>query len=133
MKRLLFLICMVCVCCFSHARNVTVSVTDEPASEVLRVIVEQTGMNFVYPSDLLADVRVTVDAVDMPLKKVLAAMFRGTDIVCRIKGRDIILKRKKMRKAAPRAAVAPALEIPSAEAPHMLEEVVVVVSCVVLA
>lgn len=117
---------MVCVCCFSHARNVTVSVTDEAASEVLRVIVEQTGMNFVYPSDLLADVRVTVDAVDIPLKKVLAAMFRGTDIVCRIKGRDIILKRKKMRKVAPRAAVAPALEIPSAEAPHMLEEVVVV-------
>lgn len=76
------------------ARNVTVHASERPAAEVFRSIVAQTGMNFVYSSDLLRDVSVTVDADNQPLKKVLSRMFRNTDIAFRIKDDNIVLKRR---------------------------------------
>lgn len=80
-----------------NARNVTVHVEDCPAESVFRDIMVQTGKNFVYSSDLLKGIKVTVNACDRPLKKVLADMFRGYDIEFRIKGNDVILKSKSRR------------------------------------
>lgn len=54
MKRTLLLLMMsVCFCAIGVARNVTLKAVDRPASVVFRSIVSQTGMNFVYSSDLL--------------------------------------------------------------------------------
>ena len=55
---------MVCL-----AQNVTLKVKDEAAAVVFRSIIEQTGKNFVYSSELLDGVTVTVDAKNKPLKK----------------------------------------------------------------
>ncbi len=81
------------------AQNVTIHATDRPADEVFHSLMEQTGRNFVYPSDLLTDMRVTVSATRRPLAEVLKQMFQNTDIKYSLKGTDVILKRAKPSKA----------------------------------
>lgn len=82
----------------AEGRNIDISAVDRPAAEVFRMIVEQTDYNFVYSSELLKNLRLTVDAKDKPLKKVLSDIFHDTDIAYKIKGKNIILSRKKAQK-----------------------------------
>lgn len=77
------------------AQKVTVDVVNEPAAAVFRSLITQTGKNFVYSSDILEGVKVTVKAKDRPLKKVLAEMFDGTGIEWKIAGDNVLLKRGK--------------------------------------
>ena len=44
------------------AQDITLKATDRPAAEVFRSIMNQTDRNFVYSSELLNDMRITVDA-----------------------------------------------------------------------
>ncbi|MDE6697051.1 MAG: TonB-dependent receptor [Muribaculaceae bacterium] len=80
------------------ARDITVKATDRPAAEVFRSIMQQTDRNFVYSSDLLKDMRITVDVNKRPLKRVLDEIFRDTDIEYKIKGKNVVLKKKKAEK-----------------------------------
>lgn len=80
------------------AQDITLKATDRPAAEVFRSIMQQTDRNFVYSSELLKDMRITVDAKNKPLKKVLDDIFRGTNIEYKIKGRNVVLKKKKAVK-----------------------------------
>lgn len=98
MKQLLFIIGLLSIPLLSVGQNVSISAADRPAAEVFRNIVEQTGMNFVYSSDILKDLRISVEAQDKPLRKVLDGMFCGTGIEYRIKGDNVILRRRKIRK-----------------------------------
>ena len=81
-----------------QAQNVTVKAVDRPAAEVFRSIMEQTDRNFVYSSDLLKDMRITVSADRKPLKKVLEEIFRDSDIRYELKGKNVILKKKKSKE-----------------------------------
>ncbi len=120
---------MLCISAVCMARNVTVRAVDEPAASVFRSIVEQTGKNFVYSSDLLKDMHVSVNVADVPLEKALTAMFRDTDIEWKIKGNNIVLKRRRKRaaeKTARENRQMPTVGVPRTEKPNMLEEVVVV-------
>lgn len=110
------------------AQNVTIKATGQPAANVFRSIIEQTGKNFVYSSELLKDVKISVTANNEPLKKVLADMFRNTDIEYRIKGKNVILKRRKnnpkpvpLQKKTNEPTVVPQTDISK-----MLDEVIVV-------
>lgn len=119
---------MLCVAAICMAQNVTVKAVNEPAATVFRTIVEQTGLNFVYSSDLLRGLRVSVDVHDKSLEHTLSVIFKNTDIVYEIRGKNIILRRP-VRQAAPvRKPVIPAPQINMNfyAAPEMLEEVVVV-------
>lgn len=78
----------------SMARNVTVHAVSQPAESVFKELMEQTGKNFIYSSRVLNGVRVTVDATDRPLERVLDDMFKGTDITYTIKGNNVTLKRR---------------------------------------
>lgn len=120
---------MLCISAVCMARNVTVRAVDEPAASVFRCIVDQTGKNFVYSSDLLKDMRVSVNVADVPLEKALTAMFRDTDIEWKIKGNNIVLKRRRKRASEMTAREnrqMPTVVVPRTEKPNMLEEVVVV-------
>lgn len=120
------ILCFVVVC---QARNVTIRAVDQPAPEVVRSIAGQTGKNFVYPSELLRDMRVSVDVTDRPLKEALAIMFGNTEIEWKIKGRNIILKRRVKKAITETKSNGNRLRLVDAapvEAPEMLEEVVVV-------
>ena len=125
MKRFILFI-MLCVSTVCMAQNVSIRAVNKPASVVFRSIVEQTGKNFVYSSDLLEDVRVSANVKDKSLEEVLSIIFKGTDIEYEIRGKNIILKkaRKPEKRASKPAAdiVTPALSIE----PKMLEEVIVV-------
>ena len=120
------MLCFVAVC---QARNVTIRAVDQPAPAVVRSLAGQTGKNFVYPSELLRDMRVSVDVTDRPLKETLTIMFRNTEIEWKIKGRNIILKRrvkKAITKTKSNENHLRPIDLASIEAPEMLEEVVVV-------
>ncbi len=96
MMRTIFLLGALFLCAFgAFAQNVTVRAVNRPAAEVFRSIMEQTDKNFVYSSDLLKEMKITVDANKKPLKKVLNEIFRDTDIIYELKGKNVILKRKK--------------------------------------
>lgn len=129
MKRFVLSI-MLCVSAVCMAQNVTIRAVNQPASVVFRSIVEQTGKNFVYSSELLRDMRVSVNVKNKPLKHTLSIIFRDSDIDYQIKGRNIILKRKpkpKKRNQKPIVSESsPIIPAQSAIVPKMLEEVVVV-------
>lgn len=121
---LMLLVCVFTVC---RAQNVTVKADNKPAAEVFRSIVEQTGKNFVYPSEILEGVRVTVDATDRPLKRVLRDIFVNTDVKFRIKGNNIILSRKDVKRVE-RAGAPPTVAVLTefySEPSNMLPEVIV--------
>ena len=131
MKRCLSLIA---ICLFFAvalcAQKVSVKAINQPAAVVFRSLVEQTGKNFVYSSDLLKDVRVTVSADRKPLKAVLNEMFHDSDIEFKIKGNNVVLKRrkkqakKKAKKTAPPSQAAGVIaKVPET---RMLDELLVV-------
>lgn len=79
------------------AQNVTIHARNQPAAAVFRQLIEQTGKNFVYSSELLQDFKVTLNAKNKPLNYVLSEMFHNTSIEYKIKGNNVILKRKKQK------------------------------------
>ena len=91
MKRLIVSVMALVICgAVCMAQNVTIRAVDRPAAEVFRGIVEQTGKNFVYSSDILKGVRVSVDVKDRPLRQTLSIMFKGKGIEYRVKGLSLI-------------------------------------------
>lgn len=87
------------VCCQNvAAANVTVRAVKADAATVFARIMAQTGLNFVYASDLLKGVEVSVDAKDCPLEEVLDRMFAGHGIEYKIKGDNVVLMRSKKQR-----------------------------------
>lgn len=125
MKHTLFVIMILCAVLTASARGITVDADNRAAEEVFREIMEQTGKNFVYQADAMCDVKVTVHARKRSLKRVLSDMFSGTDVRYKIRGNDIVLSRRRLRKSPLPAAVRYYMD---AEGPRELEEVVVVAS-----
>lgn len=80
------------------AQNITIRAVERPAQEVFRKIMEQTDMNFVYSTDLLKNKKISVDAANKPLRQVLNEIFKDGDITYKIKGKNVILKRKEKGK-----------------------------------
>lgn len=120
---------MLCFSAVCMAGNVTLKAVNQPASVVFRSIVEQTGKNFVYSSELLKDMSVSVNVKNKSLKSTLDAIFKDSDIEYKIKGKNIILKRKpkpKKHKSKSAVVVKP-LSIPKQDiaVPKMLDEVIV--------
>lgn len=113
MRTAMILLCAMLLHLTATAQRVTLHATDRPASEVFREIVSQTGKNFVYSSELLEGVTVSVDAERKPLDDVLRAMFRGTDIRYRIKGKNVILSRRKRRPLRSGGVLAPQAPVPT--------------------
>lgn len=107
MKRIVWLILCILAVIPVSAQRVTLKADNVPAATAFRSLMEQSGKNFVYSSDLLKGLRVTIDVRNKPLNKVLKHMFRGTDIEFSIKGRQIILKRRPRPKTPPRRREVP--------------------------
>lgn len=132
MKRCLLLLAIFFAMTLSiHAQNVSVNANNQPAAKVFRTLLEQTGKNFVYSSELLKDMKVSVKAENKPLEWVLSEIFSGTDIEYKIKGNNVILKRKAVKRTAvkPKLGSNPVSQgeqhQPSVKS-RMLDEVIVV-------
>ena len=128
MKRIMLVILVaLSAVAVASAQKVPLHAVNQPAASVFRSIMEQTGKNFVYSSNLLKDVTVTVDADQKSLKNVLSEIFEGTAIEFRMKGNNVILKRKVSKikpTVAPRTERAPQT-VPIPRGANELEEVVV--------
>lgn len=133
MKQLIILLVAFTFPLFLKAQKVTINVINQPASVVFRSIIEQTGKNFVYSSEILKDMKITVKAHKQPLKKVLNDIFRGTDIEYKIKGNNVILKQNRHNKKPGIKSVPPSslnpgaikTAIPAMDTITMLDEVLV--------
>lgn len=135
MKRYLALVAICAASGFSSiAQNVTINAVNQPAAIVFRSLITQTGKNFVYSSELLRDLRVTVRATNKPLKKVLAEMLGDTGIEFKVNGDNVILKKRKRKpnKTKPKPPAKPATHHTPSPPPQpkvktrMLDEVIVV-------
>lgn len=130
MKRFLLLMMILsCITLTTNSQKVSIEAVNKPAASVFRSLIEQTGKNFIYSSELLKDVKVTVKAKNQPLKDVLSYMFADTHIEYKIKGNNVILKRKKLprkRMKTPKHNLTIPKAAPPSDNVKMLDEVVVV-------
>lgn len=128
MKRVAVIIILLGLALAVQAQSVTVKAVDQPAAEVFRVIVEQTGKNFVYSSELLKDLKVNISADKRPLKSVLNEIFAGTDITYSIRGNNVVLKRRQAAKREMTSVTAESRVTTAKPSPDskMLDEIVVV-------
>ena len=94
-----------------YAGNVTLRVKDQPVAIVFRSIMEQTGMNFVYSSDLLKGIKVTLNVSNQSLKKTLDEIFKNTEISYKIKDKNVILTKEKKKKIPIEKPVKPKFQI----------------------
>lgn len=78
-----------------YGQNITMHAISRPAEDVFTEIMRQSGKDFVYKSDLLKGLRLSVDAKDKPLDDVLKSMFSTTDISYKIRGNNVMLFRKE--------------------------------------
>ncbi len=104
MKRLTVISALLLVSTYIAGAGVTVDVKSSPAEKVFALIMKQSGKNFIYRSDLLKGMRISVKAQDETLDKVLDKMFVDTDITYRIDGNNVIL----MTRTTPATDQAPA-------------------------
>lgn len=99
MKRfVIFFIAVLSVVVSVNAQKISVNYTNAPATQVFSDVMRQSGKNFIYSSDVLKDLRVSVNVSNQSLKKTLGEMFRNTDISYKVRGNNILLKRKKKVK-----------------------------------
>lgn len=98
--RIAIIICIAFSSLIAAAKGgkVTVHADSRPAEEVFKSVMHQTGMNFAYSSDLLDGMKVTLNVTDVPLDRALQKMFDGTDIEYKIKGKNVRLKRKPIKR-----------------------------------
>lgn len=96
----------VAVAALASPADITIHANQRPATSVFAEIMRQSGKNFVYASEVLNGVKVTVNANGRPLNQVLDEMFAGTGISWKMRGNNIILTRSKAPQASPARATA---------------------------
>ena len=124
MKKILTTVVALATAIAACAADVTVHAADKAAVAVFHDLMQQTGMNFVYSADALEGLKVSVDADNKPLKRVLGEMFRGTGVKFKIRGNDVILK-GTVKSSLKSTAAGSHTAIPNPQRPEMLDEIVV--------
>lgn len=81
------------------ARNVSIDAHNRDAQSVFAELMRQTGKNFIYSSDILKGVRISVKASNEPLDDVLRRMFDGTGITFTVNGNNVMLRKAKQQLA----------------------------------
>ncbi len=78
---------------FAYSQNVSMNFKNAPIERVLKAINQQTGMSFLYSTDLLKKSKpITINVQNAPLKEVLAKCFEGQSVSFVIEDNTIVLK-----------------------------------------
>lgn len=81
---------LVSASCF--AQRVTLNVSNKPITEVMKVIRDQTGYNFVYADNVISSAKpITLKIIDQPLETALNSIFKSQPIKFVIQAKTIIL------------------------------------------
>ena len=78
----------------AQSAPVTLKVTDAPLEQVLEAIEKQTTYLFVYDKNVDVTRKVTVNAVDQPLKNVLNTLFQSTNTAYAVENTSVVLSVK---------------------------------------
>lgn len=109
MKLTAFLILATCLqvaASDGFGQKVTLSEREVPVEKIFNEIKKQTGFNFLYTSNLLANAhKVTVQVTNAPVNEVLDIALAGQGLEYRVKGEDklIIIKNKPVVKTVAEA------------------------------
>lgn len=77
------------------AQNISLEVNDKPISDVLKIITEETGFNFLYSGELPGlEKRVTLSEENVNLEVLLKKVFSETNISYTVRGKQIALNVK---------------------------------------
>lgn len=88
--------CLLQVSAAGFAQRITLSAKNTAMAQVLKKIKMQSGLDVLYGSDLLDQVKpVNVDVVDMPLTDALDKIFEGQDLTYELNEKTIVITRKK--------------------------------------
>ena len=94
MKRLLIILILFPVFQIALGQKVSIKAREVPVETVFKDIMDQTGKNFVYSSNILDGLKVTLDVKDIGLKRALNLIFKDSDIKYKMKGKSILLINK---------------------------------------
>ncbi|GAA4315183.1 TonB-dependent receptor [Compostibacter hankyongensis] len=95
----------------SYAQEVTLRKKNAPLGKIFEDIYRQTGYQFAYTYDLLKQSRkVSIDAVNMPLKEALDLCFKNQPFTYVLVGKAIIVQ-KKPAPEQPRQQALPPVEV----------------------
>ncbi|MCM1198354.1 MAG: SusC/RagA family TonB-linked outer membrane protein, partial [Clostridium sp.] len=89
-------------CCVGGDSNTSVA-------EAISLIESKSGFTFFYNAEDLAGIKARKVDLDKPVNDVLAELFKGTDIIWKIQGKEIILKREEPQKERQTASKGPAI------------------------
>lgn len=90
------------------AQQVTLKKKNASLEKIFEDIYKQTGYQFVYTYDLIQNAnKVSINAKNEPLKKVLETCFRGQPFTYVMMGNAIIVKKKEKADASQIQAIAP--------------------------
>ena len=81
----------------TKAKDISIHATRQPADVVFRQVALQSNKDFIYATDLLRGLIVSVNADNATLEDVLNQMLASTDIQYKINGNNIILTRAKSK------------------------------------
>ena len=86
----------------SHPQQVTLKVESAPVQEVLFLISQQTGYDFVYDANVLDNSRkVSIDVKNQPVKTVLESCFKGVPVTFTFNAdKTVIIKPRPVSAAA---------------------------------
>ena len=85
---------------YSQSTKLTIEVRDVSVVDVLRTIEDQSEFYFVYNKDAIdLDRKVSLEAINLQIDKVLDDLFKGTNVTYRIVDRHVILTTLKLNQS----------------------------------
>jgi len=95
-----------------YGQKVTISEKDAPVEKIFGLIRKQTGFQFLYANQVLAQARkVTIQVKNAELEDVLAATFQGQPFEYHIKDKTIIVRMRPAPQAAAAVVQQPPIDV----------------------
>ncbi|WP_293742470.1 SusC/RagA family TonB-linked outer membrane protein [uncultured Pedobacter sp.] len=86
------------VSAYTFAQRITLSISNQPLSEVFRMIKSQTGYNFVYSDKIISDAKlITANLKDQSIDATLKSILSPQGITYTIQDKTVILTNKTQR------------------------------------
>lgn len=98
--------CITCALClfvptiaYAQKQQISVSIQNQTLGTALQIIGKQSDMDIAYSKEFVnPNVRVSIQAEELPLEKVLQELLQGTDVTYRFQGNSILLYNKVEQK-----------------------------------
>lgn len=101
-KKIQVILMTLLFCCLStsvYSQKITFNISNTTVKEAIELLKEKTGYSFVYEAnDLDTKKIISVSAHNKPIEEVLKQILQKQDVVCEIKGKNIIVSKRNVIK-----------------------------------